>query len=76
MKTLFRRFREQMPALMGAALLILPLDGFILLYRLVGLSRPIAVYAGLLTFLTLGSVLVQRYFRPRKSKSIGEDNNA
>ena len=61
---------------MGAALLTLPLDGFILLYRLVGLSRPIAVYAGLLTFMILGSLLAQRYFCPRKSNSSGEDNNA
>ena len=73
---MFLRFRAQMPTLIGAALLILAVDSFILVYRLVGLSRPIAVYAGLLTFLSLGAVVAQRFFRPCKSEETGPDENA
>lgn len=72
----FARIRSYTPTLIGAALLSLPLDGLILFFRLIGLSRPTAVYAGLLTFVTLSSLIAQRYFRPRKPKRSGEDNNA
>lgn len=71
-----QRFRAQMPTLVGAALLSLPLDGLILLYRLIGLSRSAAVYMGLLTFSVLGGLLARRYFRPRTSQPLEGDENA
>ena len=72
----FQRFRQHVPTLIGAALLVLLVDGFILVYRLMGLVRPIAVYAGLLTFVVLGSLLCQWIFRPRNTDPSGEDNHA
>ena len=62
MKRLIHRIRQHMPTLIGAALLVLVVDGFILIYRLIGLSRAAAVYAGLLTFVLLGSLLARRIF--------------
>jgi len=72
----FQRFRQHVPTLIGAALLSLVVDGFILVYRLIGLARPIAVYAGLLTFVVFGSLLCQWIFRPRNADQSGEDNHA
>ncbi|MEP7288638.1 MAG: hypothetical protein ABI947_23030 [Chloroflexota bacterium] len=65
---LSRRFRALMPMLMGAAFLSVPIDVLILFYRLLGLSRPTAVYAGLLTFVVLSGTLAPRYFSPRHAK--------
>ncbi len=69
------RFRQLMPTLMGAALLSLVLDGFILIYRLLGLSRAAAAYAGLLTFAALGGLLTQRLLNRYKSTLKGEDQH-
>ena len=70
------RFRTHTPALIGAALLSMPLDILVLFFRLIGLSRPAAVYAGLLAFVTLGSLLAQRYFSSQKTNQPGVDKNA
>jgi len=70
---MFQHFRQQMPALMGAALLTLVVDGLILIYRLMGLSRPTAVYAGLLTFVLFGSVVARHVFKPHPLNDSGEN---
>lgn len=72
---IFARFRPYTPTLIGAALLSLPLDGLILFFRLIGLSRPTAVYVGLLTFVALGSLIGQRYFRSRPPYHSGVDKH-
>ena len=76
MKRLIHRIRQHMVTLIGASLLVLVIDGFILIYRLIGLSRPVAVYAGLLTFVLLGSLLAQRIFSPRSPVQLKEDRHA
>jgi|GEM_PF-1152260 len=73
---MFQHFRQQMPALMGAALLTLVVDGLILIYRLVGLSRPSAVYAGLLTFVLFGSAVARRVFKTCLPNDLGENDHA
>ena len=72
---MFQHFRQQMPTLMGAALLTLVVDGLILIYRLMGLSRPTAVYAGLLTFVLFGSAVARRAFKPHPLNDSGENNH-
>jgi len=72
---LVRRLRAHMPTLIGAGLLSLPLDGLILLFRLIGLSRPTAVYTGLLAFVALGSLLARHYFGSHPSKPNGADEH-
>ena len=72
----FARFRPHTPTLIGAALLSLPLDGLILFFRFLGLSRATAVYVGLLTFVALGSLIGQRYFKSRPPYHSGADKNA
>ena len=62
MKLLIHHIRQHIPMVIGASLLLLVVDGFILIYRLSGLSRAAAVYAGLLTFVLLGSLLARRIF--------------
>lgn len=62
MKRLIHRIRQHTPTLIGASLLVLVVDGFILIYRLIGLSRASAVYAGLFTFALLSSLLARRIF--------------
>lgn len=76
MKMLFHHVHARMPMLMGAALLTLLMDGFMLLYRVAGLSRAGAAYAGLLTVVMLGSVAAQRYFRPHTARYSGETDHA
>lgn len=76
MKMLLQRFRDQMPTLIGAALLSLILDGFILVYRLIGLSRTMAAYAGLLTFIMAGGLLIQRLLNRLQSMRKEEDHDA
>ena len=73
---LLSRFRTHTPTLIGAALLSLPLDVLVLFFRLIGLSRPTAVYAGLLAFVTLGSLLAQRYVSSQKSNQPGVNEDA
>ena len=75
-RSLFQRFRAQWPTLIGAALLLLILDVFILVYRLIGWPRPIAIYAGLLSFVILGWLFGRWIFRPCSLPQSGEDNHA
>jgi hypothetical protein len=76
MKMLFHHMRARTPILMGTALLTLLMDGFMLLYRVLGLSRAGAAYASLLTIVMLGSVAAQRYFKPHTPKYLGETDHA
>ena len=73
---MIQRFQQQMSTLIGAALLTLVVDGLILVYRLVGLSRPNAVYAGLITFVLFGSALARRIFKPHQHTDLGENDHA
>ena len=76
LRLLFQRFGVQWPTLIGAALLLLALDMFILVYRLIGWPRPFAIYAGLLTFVMLGWLLGRQFFRPCSLPKSGEDTHA
>ncbi|MHB8626807.1 MAG: hypothetical protein ACYDBJ_07160 [Aggregatilineales bacterium] len=59
--------------LVGAALLVLAADGFIIPFRIIGLSREIAIYAGLLTFTLFTTFVARRWFKTRRSS--GENHN-
>ena len=74
MRAILKRFREQTPTLIGAALLSLVMDGFILIYRLIGLPRAMAAYAGLLTFIAAGGLLIQRLLN-RLNATMKEDDD-
>lgn len=76
MRNMFSHFKQQTSTLIGAALLLLVADGFILIFRLAGLPRPTAVYAGLLAFTVSGSLLARHIFRTRPLKKTGEDHHA
>jgi hypothetical protein len=76
MKSVFARLRQHMPTLLGAALLILVADGFILIFRLAGLPRSIAVYAGMLAFTVSGSLLSRHIFKSSALNEAGEDYHA
>jgi len=65
--------RAQMPMLIGGSLLILAIDACVLLFRVIGLPRETALYAGLLTFVLLGTILARVALRPHASN--GETDN-
>ncbi len=61
--------------LIGGGLLVIALDGCIALFRLIGLSKSAAIYAGTLSFTVFASVTARRYFRPRPKLYHERDND-
>lgn len=64
--------RVHLSTLIGGSLLILAVDGCVLIFRLIGLSRETALYAGLFTFVLLGTIIACVAFRPQRSE--GKDH--
>lgn len=73
-----RRLRPYLPTITGAALLVVVADLFIAFYRVIGLARDAAIYAGLFTFVSFATFLAQRWFKPSASNhaSTGDTHDA
>jgi membrane protein implicated in regulation of membrane protease activity len=61
--------RQYTPFLIGCGVLLLCFDVAILLYRALGLDKGTAIYAALLTVLSVGYVLIWRYFTERRAST-------
>ena len=62
-----QRLRPYMQTLAGGALLVLAMDGCIAVFRLIGLPRDSAIYAGLVTFALIATFVARRWFSLRGS---------
>jgi len=70
-----KRIRTHTYTLIGGALLIIALDGCIALFRLLGLPKGTALYAGALSFSAFASITAWRYFSPRSKMDHKKDHD-
>ena len=68
-----RRLHYYFSTLIGAALLLIAAELFIVFYRWIGLARDYAVYAGLCTFVLFATLIARRWFKPRTLKGDSHD---
>lgn len=75
MMRLIKGIRTHAYTLIGGALLIIALDGCIAVFRLIGLPKGTALYAGALSFFAFATITARRYFNPRSKMDHQKDND-
>jgi len=71
-----KRVHTHAYTLIGGALLIIALDGCIAVFRLIGLPKGAALYAGALSFSAFASITARRYFSPRSKMDHQKDHDS
>jgi len=67
------RLRYYFSTLIGAALLLIAADLFIVFYRWIGLTRDSAIYAGVCTLSLFATLMARHWFKPRTSQGDTHD---
>ena len=70
-----KRIRTHTYTLIGGALLVIALDGCIAVFRLIGLPKGAAIYAGALSFFGFASFVARRYFKPQPKPHHEKDHD-
>ncbi len=70
---MIRKIRGQVPLMIGASICLLGIDGIIFLFRLMGIPRDTAIYAGVLVSLFMVSLGIRHHYRSHVETTIEKD---